>query len=94
MAGLLEPFARDIPYQLDRLLAVTTFNVVIGNADAHGKSLALLHPDAETVELAKLYDTVPTVLWPQLRTAGAMSINARWELEDITTEDLVDEAGR
>jgi len=94
VAGLLERFARDIPYELARLLAVTTFNVVIGNADAHGKNLALLHPDAETVKLAPLYDTVPTVLWPQLRTAGAMSINARWELDGITTEDLVDEAGR
>jgi serine/threonine-protein kinase HipA len=91
-ALLLDRYAADPTRQLDRLLAVATYTVLIGNADAHGKNLALLHPTVETVELAPLYDTVPTVLWPRLRTRGAMSIGGRWELAEITVEDLVNEA--
>jgi serine/threonine-protein kinase HipA len=93
-AELLDRYSREPHQQLDRLLAATTFTVLIGNADAHGKNIALLHPSAEAVELAPLYDTVPTVLWPRLRRRGAMSVGGRWELESITLESLVDEAGR
>ncbi len=92
-ADLLDRYAAKPQDQLDRLLAATTFTVLIGNADAHGKNLALLHPTPETVELAPLYDTVPTVLWPKLRKRGAMSIAGRWDLEAITVENLLDEAG-
>ena len=35
------------------------------------------------VRLAPLYDTVPTVLWPRLRTRGSMNVNGRWELSEI-----------
>ncbi len=91
-AELLDRYAHNPREQLDRLLATATFTVLIGNADAHGKNLALMHPSAETVELAPLYDTVPTVLWPKLRTRAAMSVNGRWELEKITAADLIEEA--
>jgi serine/threonine-protein kinase HipA len=92
-ADLLDRYAAKPQDQLDRLLAATTFTVLVGNADAHGKNLALLHPTPETVELAPLYDTVPTVLWPKLRKRGAMSIDGRWDLGAITVENLLDEAG-
>lgn len=91
-AQLLDRYAARPREQLDRLLAAVTFTVLIGNADAHGKNLALLHPTVETVELAPLYDTVPTVLWPRLPTRGAMSIGGGWELDSITAENLVGEA--
>lgn len=65
-AQLLDSYSHDPLDQLDRLVAIATFTVLIGNADAHGKNLALVHPDPEHVELAPLYDTVPTVLWPKL----------------------------
>jgi serine/threonine-protein kinase HipA len=92
-AELLDRYALAPKEQLDRLLAAVTFTVLIGNADAHGKNLALLHPTPETVELAPLYDTVPTVLWPNLRRRGAMSIAGRWDLGSIAVESLLDEAG-
>jgi serine/threonine-protein kinase HipA len=92
-ADLLDRYAAKPQDQLDRLLAATTFTVLVGNADAHGKNLALLHPTPETIELAPLYDTVPTVLWPKLRKRGAMSIAGRWDLGAITVENLLDEAG-
>lgn len=91
-ASLLDRYSAKPQEQLERLLAAATFTVLIGNADAHGKNLALLHPTPETIELASLYDTVPTVLWPKLRTRGAMSVDERWELATITAENLVSEA--
>lgn len=91
-AELLDTYAADAPAQLDRLLAVIAFTVLIGNADAHGKNLSLLHPTAETVELAPLYDTVPTALWPRLRKEAAMSIGGQVTLADVTVEDIVREA--
>jgi serine/threonine-protein kinase HipA len=94
VASLLDRYADDPTTELDRLVAATTFNVLIGNADAHGKNIALTHPTAATVALAPLYDTVPTVLWPQLRARAAMSINGRWQLGDITAADVANEAAR
>ncbi len=91
-AGLLDRYAASPAEQLDRLLAAATFTVLIGNADAHGKNLALLHPTGEHVELAPLYDTVPTVLWPELRGEGAMTVNGTRELAAVTAKDLVAEA--
>jgi serine/threonine-protein kinase HipA len=91
-AQLLDSYSHDPAGQLDRLVAVMTFTVLIGNADAHGKNLALLHPDPERVELAPLYDTVPTALWPKLRDEAAMSIGAQVSLSDVTLEDIVREA--
>lgn len=73
---------------LDRVL----FTLVIGDADAHGKNLALLHVQPGRVRLAPLYDTVPTALWPSLRTEAAMSIAERDDLRTITIEDVVREA--
>jgi len=91
-ARLLDAYANDPEAQLDRLLAIVVFTVLTGNADAHGKNLALLHPTAETVELAPLYDTVPTALWPKLRTDAAMSIGGQVSLRDVTLADVLREA--
>jgi serine/threonine-protein kinase HipA len=92
LATLLDRYAVDGPGELDRLVAVMTYTMLIGNADAHGKNLALLHDTAETIRLAPLYDTVPTVLWPKLRADGAMTIGGRKKLADVTLDDLVAEA--
>jgi serine/threonine-protein kinase HipA len=94
VASLLERFSADPSEQLDRLLAVAVFTVAIGNADAHGKNVALLHIEPGVVELAPLYDTVPTALFPTLRTDAAMQVNARMSLADVTGGDLVAEAVR
>lgn len=90
-AKLLDAYAADPAQQLERLVAVVTFTVLIGNADAHGKNLALLHPTPETVSLAPLYDTVPTALWPKLRTEAAMAIGGQVSLSDVTIDDIVRE---
>ena len=91
-AALLDAYAADPAAQLDRLVAVVVFTVAIGNADAHGKNLALLHPTPGTIALAPLYDTVPTALWPNLRTDAAMAIGGQPSLADVTLADILREA--
>lgn len=91
-AQLLDSYAPDPPAQLDRLVAATTFTALIGNADAHAKNIALLHRSPEAIELAPLYDTVPTALWPKLRPEAAMAIGGQAMLADVTMGDVVREA--
>lgn len=92
LAALLDGYSADPATELDRLVAIVVFTVLIGNADAHGKNLALLHTSPEEVRLAPLYDTVPTVLWPKLRTDAAMSIGGQVALADVTLKDIYREA--
>ncbi|MGC1164880.1 MAG: HipA domain-containing protein [Solirubrobacterales bacterium] len=93
-AELLDAYSADPLAELDRLVAVVAYTVAIGNADAHGKNLALLHPDPETISLAPLYDTVPTALWSRLRNEAAMAIGGQVVLGDVGIEDIVREAIR
>lgn len=94
IARLLAAYTTEPDLELIRLLERVVFTVVIADADAHGKNLSLLHPNAEHVALAPLYDTVPTALWPQLRPTAAMRVNGRDLLADVTSEDLRREARR
>lgn len=91
-AKLLDEYSKSPADELDRLIAIVVFTVLIGNADAHGKNLALLHPDAESVRIAPLYDTVPTALWPKLRTDAAMSVGGQMTLSDVTLKDVYRES--
>jgi len=77
-----------------RLLDQVVFTAAIGNADAHGKNVSLLHPSSQTVALAPLYDTVPTVLWPSLRPRAAMSIGAAVDITAVDFADILREATR
>ena len=92
IAQLLDQYGSNPNHELGMLVRAVTFTALIGNADAHGKNLALLHPDAETVTLAPLYDTVPTLLWPKLRTDAAMTIGGHSSLLRVTAEDIAREA--
>lgn len=91
-AALLDAHSADPTAALDRLVAQVTFAVLVGNADAHGKNLAFLHL-GDSVELAPLYDQVPTVLWPNLRREPALSIGPRVTgIDDIGLDDIIAEA--
>ena len=77
----------------EQLARAMVFTVLIGNADAHGKNLSLLHPEPGQVRLAPLYDTVPTALFDRLPVRCAMTINSVFEdLARVTRDDLVAEA--
>jgi serine/threonine-protein kinase HipA len=87
-ASLLDLYAAEPAVQLRRLVAVTAFTVAIGNADAHGKNIAFVHPRAGEIELAPLYDVVPTIMWPTLRRELAMSVNGRFGMDEISLEHI------
>lgn len=91
IAGLLDTWAREPEAELLNLLDQMVFTAAIGNADAHGKNIALLHDDG-AIRLAPLYDTVPTVVWPQLRTAAAMKIGGVADLNRVDRDALLAEA--
>jgi serine/threonine-protein kinase HipA len=93
LARVLDRWAAEPVVELERLAAAVTFNVVIGNADAHGKNLST-HPAPGMIFLAPLYDTVPTVMWPKLPDPGATHINAKTALPAVTLDDIAAEAAR
>ena len=94
VAGVLDAWAEDVEAELLALLDAMVFTVAIGNADAHGKNVSFLLPRPGVVRLAPLYDTVPTVVWPTLRTEAGMFVNGVRNLPRVTLDDLVDEAVR
>lgn len=92
IAGLLDRHAVDPVPQLQQLVRAVTYTALIGNADAHGKNVSLLHTEPGRVALAPLYDTVPTALWPKLPDRAAMAVNGRSKLTDITLVNVAEEA--
>lgn len=71
--------ALDIPVFLDGLI----FNMLIGNADAHGKNYSLLYQNGER-RIAPFYDLVCTLSWPELSKTPAMKIGRSETIESIT----------
>ena len=71
--------ALDIPVFMDGLI----FNMLIGNADAHGKNYSLLYQDGER-RIAPFYDLVCTLSWPELSKTPAMKIGRSETIEAIT----------
>ncbi|MDA8398893.1 MAG: HipA domain-containing protein [Actinomycetota bacterium] len=94
VARLLDQHARAPERELTRLVQVVAFTSLIGNSDAHAKNLSLLHTEPGVIELAPLYDTVPTVLWTKLPDRAAMHVNSVTILSQVTLGDVVSEATR
>jgi serine/threonine-protein kinase HipA len=70
------------------LLTWVLFNDLIGNADAHGKNLSLLHgarSDVGAPALAPFYDLVCTAIYPELSRRQAMKIGGEARRERIET---------
>jgi serine/threonine-protein kinase HipA len=65
-----------------KLLDAAIFNVIAGNADAHGKNFSLLY-ELEGPRLAPLYDLLATVAYPELSPKFAMRIGRRATLETL-----------
>lgn len=64
------------------LLDAAIFNVILGNADAHGKNFSLLYANG-TVSLTPLYDLLCTTAYPELSEKFAMRIAKRATLEEF-----------
>jgi len=65
-----------------KLLDAVIFNVIAGNADAHGKNFSILY-DAEGPRLAPLYDLMATVAYPDLSPKFAMKVGKRATLTEL-----------
>jgi serine/threonine-protein kinase HipA len=65
-----------------KLLDAVVFNVIAGNADAHGKNFSILYSE-DGARLAPLYDLLATVAYPDLSPNFAMKIGKRKTLAEL-----------
>lgn len=74
------------------LLQAVTFNVVIGNGDAHSKNYSVMIDRVGRVSLAPVYDAAPTAyLSPKYRGTGHV-IHGKTSINSIDVDDLAAEA--
>ena len=71
-----------------KLLDAVIFNLIVGNADAHGKNFSILY-DGEGPRLAPLYDLLATLAYPELSPRLAMRIGKRATLEEMDAKAWV-----
>jgi serine/threonine-protein kinase HipA len=100
LAGLLRNFGE--PADVTRLLRRTTFNMAVGNADAHAKNFSVMHdPDSTGIRLAPLYDVVATIALELTDGAGqpvradthlGQWVGGQADVRKVTAASLVDEA--
>lgn len=77
---------------INALLQQAVLNVVIGNADAHGKNLGLLHHRSGTVALAPIYDVMATTHYPGVDQTLGMYVGAVRQVGEVRLADLAAEA--
>ena len=65
-----------------KLLDAVIFNLIAGNADAHGKNFSILYDD-QGARLAPLYDLLATVAYPEISANLAMKIGKRATLAEM-----------
>jgi serine/threonine-protein kinase HipA len=99
LAGILRNFGD--PQDVTSLLRRTTFNMAVGNADAHAKNFSLLHErDSATVTLAPLYDVISTISLEITDSAGqpmqadthlGQRVGGEADIRKVTAGNLIDE---
>jgi serine/threonine-protein kinase HipA len=81
---------------LVELVRAVALNVLLGNADAHGKNYAVLYEPLDPGRLAPLYDIVSTTVYPDLASSLAMSIGGVGDPDAVDSpawRRLADHAG-
>lgn len=72
-----------------KLWDICVFNYLIGNTDNHIKNLSLLYSeDLKSVRLAPAYDIVSTMIYKSSTENMALSINAVYNINEITRESF------
>ena len=69
------------------LLDAAILQVLLGNADAHGKNYSLLRQPDGDVGLAPLYDLLSTIAYPRFSPRFAMKIAGRGTLQELRRGD-------
>ncbi len=90
------------PVDVTVLLRRTTFNMAVGNADAHAKNFSVLHDaDDPEIRLAPLYDVLSTIALELTDAAGrslradthlGQRVGGQANVRKVTSASLVDEA--
>lgn len=84
--------ARDPDAFRTALLEAVTFNVVIGNGDAHSKNYSLTIDRDGSVALAPIYDAAPTFYLDSRYKGTGHVINGKTSVDSVDVDDLVGEA--
>jgi serine/threonine-protein kinase HipA len=90
------------PREVASLLRRTTFNMAVGNADAHAKNFSVLHePDGPAVRLAPVYDVLATITLELTDGAGqprqadtqlGQRVGGQADIRKVTAASLISEA--
>jgi serine/threonine-protein kinase HipA len=92
--AVIKTFLNDAESARQELVERLFFNLLIGNADAHGKNFALLFGE-QSAQLAPAYDLLCTQAYPALSEAFAMKIGParrQQELTPLAWQELAREA--
>jgi serine/threonine-protein kinase HipA len=100
LAALLRNFGD--PRDTTDLLRRTTFNMAIGNADAHAKNFSVLHdPGGRRIRVAPLYDVLSTIALELTDATGqtvqadthlGQRVGGQADIRKVTAASLTDEA--
>ncbi|HEY2577123.1 MAG TPA: HipA domain-containing protein [Streptosporangiaceae bacterium] len=100
LANLLRDFGD--PGDVPNLLRRTTFNMAVGNADAHAKNFSVLHDrDSPAIRLAPLYDVLSTIALDLTDSTGqpiqadthlGQRVGGQADIRKVTAASLSDEA--
>jgi serine/threonine-protein kinase HipA len=91
MARLLREFADSPRAEVSALFRQLAFRVAVGDEDGHGKNYSLLL-DEGRVRLAPLYDSLCTLIYPELSGRMGTPIGAQVSLARVDRAALLDEA--
>lgn len=90
MARLLREFADEPRAAIAALFNQLAFRAVVGDEDGHGKNYSLLLDDGK-VRVAPLYDSLCTLIYPDLTGAMATPIGPHQSLAKVNRQALVEE---
>ncbi|MHC6219547.1 HipA domain-containing protein [Arthrobacter sp. MMS24-S77] len=91
LARAAAPHTRDDREFRRALLRAITFNLVIGNGDAHSKNYSMLIRDGGEVMLAPLYDISPTLLLYAPSNNAGHVVGGQSRLNYLTLDHVIRE---
>lgn len=74
---------------LNHILRLYIFNLIIGNRDAHAKNISFLYDDNGKLSLAPAYDLVCTEVFDNLSRDITMPINGKKAINKLDEQDLM-----